>query len=528
MIVVVRTHVHGIAFGLTLSVLALPALAINQLVISADEVVTPAFKAGKISGLIHLGNPTASLKVAVADVKRGETSWRDSTITCASFSYSAGGVACASGSVKAAGRETPMTFSASERMVEVSLRPQAHEAWQVKAKRGGEAWAVEFSVTQGDATRLVPLIPVNQPLPTKGVVNGTIRLVFGAHGIASIEPDLALTDFAFADKEGLRAGEKIAVSLHGRIDPRGAGWRWNADVAWKAGEIFWQPLYFASAGNHLAVAGSSDDTALRVESGTLQLGSTGTLELAGVLNLKTKAVPEFTLRGTGLDLASLYPLLLKPFLAQSVAGQIDAAGRIDVDWRRRGGVTQIFNLGLHDVNLADGNKRFSVKGVNAHIPWVKEQPSDGVIEIASAELLQLPIGPVVARPRMNGLAVTLPEVSIPLLDGQLKLEDVHAVQTGEDWTWTLKGGLAPLSLPALTEALHLPRMAGTLSGVIPQVSYAKDQIRVDGALLLRIFDGSIVVKDLTLSAPLGLVPRAHAYLSMRNLDLDLLTQTFSF
>jgi hypothetical protein len=360
------------------------------------------------------------------------------------------------------------------------------------------------------------------------VLNGTIKLAFGAHGIASIEPDLALTDFAFADKEGLRAGEKIALSLRGRVDPRGSGWRWNVDLAWKAGEIFWQPLYFASAGNHLVATGSSDDIALRVEKGTLQLGSTGTLELTGVFDMKSKAVPDFTLRGEGLDLASLYPLLLKPFLAQSAGGQLDTTGRIDVDWRRRAGVTRVFDLGMHDVNLADANKRFAVKGVNARIPWVNEHASDGVIEIASAELFQLPIGSVVARPRMNGFAFTVPELSIPLLDGRLNLEDVRAAQKGEEWTWTLKGGLTPLSLPALTEALHLPRMAGTLSGVIPQVSYTKDQVKVDGALLFRIFDGSIVVKDLTLSAPFGLAPRLHADLSMRNLDLDLLTQTYSF
>lgn len=71
-------------------------------------------------------------------------------------------------------------------------------------------------------------------------------------------------------------------------------------------------------------------------------------------------------------------------------------------------------------------------------------------------------------------------------------------------------------------------MHGSLSGVIPRVRYARSTLAMEGALLIRVFDGTVVVKDLALLEPLGRAPRLLGSLEARGLDLDLLTRTFSF
>jgi hypothetical protein len=71
-------------------------------------------------------------------------------------------------------------------------------------------------------------------------------------------------------------------------------------------------------------------------------------------------------------------------------------------------------------------------------------------------------------------------------------------------------------------------MHGTLSATIPTVRYAKSTLNVDGALLFKLFDGTITAQQLALEDPLGKVPRLTGDIEMRNLDLDLLTRTFSF
>ncbi|MEK7874686.1 MAG: hypothetical protein AAB325_00630, partial [Pseudomonadota bacterium] len=44
----------------------------------------------------------------------------------------------------------------------------------------------------------------------------------------------------------------------------------------------------------------------------------------------------------------------------------------------------------------------------------------------------------------------------------------------------------------------------------------------------KVFDGTVVAQNLVLESPFGKVPRLTADVDMRNLDLDLLTRTFSF
>jgi hypothetical protein len=51
---------------------------------------------------------------------------------------------------------------------------------------------------------------------------------------------------------------------------------------------------------------------------------------------------------------------------------------------------------------------------------------------------------------------------------------------------------------------------------------------VDGALLFNVFDGTVVATGMKLVDAFGRAPVLSGNLTMRNLDLDLLTRTFSF
>jgi hypothetical protein len=80
----------------------------------------------------------------------------------------------------------------------------------------------------------------------------------------------------------------------------------------------------------------------------------------------------------------------------------------------------------------------------------------------------------------------------------------------------------------LSLLLGWPELQGKLSGMIPKVSYAKEQISVDGALLLKLFDGTTVIKDLRLQQPFGSLPQLYANIDINRLDLQTLTNTFDF
>ena len=176
----------------------------------------------------------------------------------------------------------------------------------------------------------------------------------------------------------------------------------------------------------------------------------------------------------------------------------------------------------------DEDGRFALHGVNARIPWSSSAERKAEIRFRQGEVLRLALGETRVPLTMQGWQFSTPAFSVPLLDGQLNLDGFSASRIEGAWNWRFSGGLTPVSMERFAAALKLPRMLGTLSGVIPAVSYAGGNLKVDGALLFKVFDGTVVVKDLELLNPLGRAPNLRADLDMRNLDLDLLTRTFSF
>jgi hypothetical protein len=71
-------------------------------------------------------------------------------------------------------------------------------------------------------------------------------------------------------------------------------------------------------------------------------------------------------------------------------------------------------------------------------------------------------------------------------------------------------------------------MEGKLAASIPLVTYSAGTMAMDGNMQFDVFDGRVTVGKLTLDQALGLAPRLKADIAMRNLDLGLLTSTFSF
>jgi len=108
------------------------------------------------------------------------------------------------------------------------------------------------------------------------------------------------------------------------------------------------------------------------------------------------------------------------------------------------------------------------------------------------------------------------------------LRDFRLNREGAAWHWQFAASLSQVSMEQFSQAAGWPKMLGTLAGIIPRVSYDGEEINVDGALLFNMFDGSVAATQLKLADPFGRAPRLSGNLSMRELDLDLLTRTFSF
>ena len=140
----------------------------------------------------------------------------------------------------------------------------------------------------------------------------------------------------------------------------------------------------------------------------------------------------------------------------------------------------------------------------------------------------MPLGSTELVAALNGYSLTSPVLQLPVLDGTLMLKDVSAAFLQSQWHWHLSASLTPVSMADFSHAVGWPVMQGKMAASIPLVTYSNGQVVADGAMGFDVFDGSVLVRNLALQNPLGAAPRLQADVQMRNLDLELLTRTYSF
>ncbi|MBI2292186.1 MAG: hypothetical protein HYU73_18090, partial [Betaproteobacteria bacterium] len=235
-----------------------------------------------------------------------------------------------------------------------------------------------------------------------------------------------------------------------------------------------------------------------------------------------------SVKSANLGIAALYDKLLKPALQGTVLADLRCDGRADVAVELRDGKVTAVDLAFRKLALEDKGRRFAVFGLDGNLPWRSDEASAAQLRVAGGEMLHLPFGAFDLPLELRGLRVRTRQMQIPVLDGGLTVSDFAADGAGKTWRWRYSGGITLVSMQQFTTALGLPVMHGTLSAEIPTVSYQQSTLEVDGALLFKVFDGTVVAQNLVLESPLGKVPRLLADVEMRNLDLDLLTRTFSF
>ena len=339
---------------------------------------------------------------------------------------------------------------------------------------------------------------------------------------------LRLQDASFSDAAGLRAGEKVDASLALNAVAAGQGWRWRADLDWRSGEVFWQPFYFASGGHRLRANGSLDPQFLTVDGATLTLAKVGEAKVKGRWRRPDNTLDTLELDAPQLDLAGLYPLLLKPLLDKTALNNLEVGGEAGLGLGMRHGEFTSFNLNLRQADIEDKNGRFALYKIDAALPWSYDEVRQLKLAYAGGKVLNLRLGPTSLAAQVNRYALTAAALRLPVLDGALQLADVSAAWVGEQWHWHLRASLQPITMTEFTHALGWPAMQGELSATIPLVTYSGGRLTTDGDMLFKVFNGTATVTNLAMQDPLGLTPRLSADLRFRNLDLGALTRTFSF
>lgn len=346
------------------------------------------------------------------------------------------------------------------------------------------------------------------------------------------KPDIDATfkfkNASFSDEAGLHAAEKLHGSLAIALKQFADTWLWNSRLDWQSGEVFWQPFYIANGGHQLTASGKLENQLLTFDSAHLKVRDVGELDASGQLNLSDFKLLNLKASLPRLDLNTAYPMFFKPLLEKTAFANSEVAGIAAMKLEIENTEPKSFELLLKDVDIADKNKKFAFYKMNANIPWSYDAAQAVSFGYESGELLNLPLGKTNIQAQVERYALTAPAIKLPILDGALNLSGISAARRDGHWYWHLSARLEPISMEDFSAALNLPRMSGMASAQSPLVTYAAGTLTTDGSLVLNVFNGNVTVTQLTMQTPLGITPKLNADIAMRNLDLGVLTKTFSF
>lgn len=358
-----------------------------------------------------------------------------------------------------------------------------------------------------------------------------VKAPFSIHFVSvpsDFSADILFNAASFSDESGLHAGENLTGQIKLAAKNVNESWQWSGLISWTKGELFWQPFYFGKAGNLFEVNGTFKSPILNVENASLIVNEVGKMTSSAQINTQTKTVEDIKVSAKDVDFAGLYSVFLKPMVEKSVFGNLEVSGKADWQFEIKNLEPRSFELNLRDADIDDKNGKFVFKHMNAHMPWDYDHAKTININYKGGHLLKMPLGNTNLSAEINRYSFVSPQLTLPILDGALNLSDVSAAMIADNWYWHLRMNLTPISMSEFSTAMGWPKMQGKISGQVPQVTYAGKQLSMDGAMTFNVFNGTIGMDNLQIEDPLGVVPRLHADLLMRNLDLGALTRTFSF
>ncbi len=503
----------------------------SELTLAIADMVAPGFSAREIRLMLPMDG-SADLHIGKLAIR--QQVFRDVSVHCGQFALSSSQLVCSKGSLAALpGSNLEFSYDFDTKRILLTLAAANGEAWHLSGTLAEQAWQVSLQLKNAQASRLSAFMPDSMPRPGQGVLDGTLSLRGNASGLQQAKIDLHLADVAFGDASGLHAADK----LHGELvfDARRTGmiWHWQGQVHWQSGEVYWQPLYL-QGGAALVASGSYDGKLLKVEQAGIDLPDVGHIQLSASWQMMQGVLQDGVLRADKLALDKLFEVYAKPFLEKGALTDSSLQGYADVEAVYRGAALQILHLNLQDAGISDSAKRFSLQGINTDLQWLSDAPTHATVNFSGGSLLGAPLGASRLQLNMKGSQFDVQQTELPILDGKLNLSNFHLhreenpVCCSKIWQWQFSGTLAPISMEKLSAAAGWPKMLGALSGRIPEVSYDGNEISVEGALLFSVFDGTVVATGLKLTDAFGRAPGLTGNLAMRNLDLDLLTRTFSF
>ncbi len=350
----------------------------------------------------------------------------------------------------------------------------------------------------------------------------------------SVQIDAKLKQFNFYSTDSTQAGENITAQFDTNIyfNDKITEIALNSNI--QQGEVFFDPIY------------TSIETPLNIN---MQLLFSGTTYHLKELNYQHQNVLKFNANGQfnftntfkveqlKLDvpktpISNLYKSYLESWVSALLQRDLITTGDIDLhlNWGKNDILLQSEISGL---NIEDKQKLFGWSGIEGFIQWHnRKKDYSTALRWKKGYFSKIILGKSQLYIDAMGKNINLKApFRQPILDGALIIETLKAKNVGQKNMFIeLGGSLKPIKLATLTTAFDAPALNGQISGIIPNITYnlSNRHINIGGAILIRAFDGEIVVHKLQLEKPISQLPILTADIDIKKLNLKTLTNITEF
>jgi len=404
----------------------------------------------------------------------------------------------------------------------------------VNFSNAANQWQAHVQTQQLSLDKLANHLSHWVTIPNSWVVSGVLKgdVSIQQNHSLDINAKLHSNNFSFSNAAGTQVGESLKLDLQVNAKQTSQQWEVDGDLKLHRGELYIEPVYVPvqkTAHLHTQLRWNTQQQQLDLHH--IQYQHANILTLQGQLAMRFKdtlklqtaqlSIPQFSLK-------AVQKAYLQTWLEDNSWNDLKTSGysSVELDWQEEVGKLQI---DTQKVNVL--SKAGSITGLSGSLHWHSHHARPTNLRWDGIQLrntFAFPAGQLNLRVQGDG-AKLLTALHLPVLDGAVHLAELELGKLSSSQPqFNLSGRIDPISMELLTKTLSLPTLGGQLAAVIPNIAYKQQRLKMDGALLLQVFDGDIVIHHLSLQDPLGALPILNAAIDLKQLDLQTLTRFFEF
>jgi hypothetical protein len=266
--------------------------------------------------------------------------------------------------------------------------------------------------------------------------------------------------------------------------------------------------------NHLHV---DDADALQVD-GTLSVDAKG--------NLQKLKLDHFQ-----AHFPAAYDRYGQPWLDTMAAPNLHIAGQLDGHLDYAADSWRSFAFHTDGLDIADSTGQMQANGLHGGVDWSAQADKAPTVFGWNQLVLRRVAVPAAQshwRSHDGGLELQSP-LDVPIWKGQVHVTSLEWLPAAaKAQRLNLAASVVGVDIPTLNQTFGWTPFAGTMSGAITGMQWTGDRYALDGELTIKAFDGSAVLTHLATQQPLSDNPVVMGDITLHQLDLAPLTDTFNF